>query len=138
MRRAVLQGLGDGDGSASVQGNYVCISSKCNKRFIHDLFDSFGIKTRTAPRDVVTTGTDEAKKAALVPPFRYSTERLVASRRIVARIENRRRVREEPLRNKEIGFILNMKHRGLTSWEVSEAFFDEFGSAVDHRTIERV
>lgn len=138
MRKAVLQGLGDGDGSASVQGNYVCVSSKCNKQFIRKLVESFGVSIRLTDTDVVTTGMDEAKKAAQIPPFRYSESRLEACRRIVKRVEGKRSIRDDPLEHEEVDFILAMKERGYSSWEISEAFFDEFGSAVEHRTIGNV
>ncbi len=138
MRRAVLQGLGDGDGSASVQGNYVCISSKHNKQFIQRLLQTFGVKTRLTEKDVWTTGMVEAKKAAQIPPFRYAKTRLEASDRMVRRIDARRRVRDDPLKPEESKFILSMKRKGMTVWETNERFFDEFGTAIHKSVIERL
>jgi len=83
MRRAIVQGLGDGDGSASVEGKYICISSKSNKNFIERLLQSFDLKTRRTEGDVFTAGITEAKKAAQIPPFRYATSRLDAAERIL-------------------------------------------------------
>ena len=138
MRRAVLQGLGDGDGSASVQGNYICISSKNNKQFIEKLIQTFGVKTRLARKDVVTTGMAEAKKAAQIPPFRYAKTRLEASKRMTRRIDAKRRVRDNPLKPKEIEFILSMKREGMTAWKANEAFFDKFGTAIHNEVIKRL
>lgn len=137
MRRAVLQGLGDGDGSASVQGNYVCISSKNNKQFIQRLLQTFGVKTRITDKDVWTTGMAEAKKAAQIPPFRYAKTRLEASGRMVRRIDAKRRVRDDPLKPEEIKFILSMKREGMTAWEANEAFFDRFGTAINKSVVKR-
>ncbi len=137
MRRFVLQGLGDGDGSASVQGNYICISSKNNKQFIEKLIQTFDVKTRLAPKDVVTTGMAEAKKAAQIPPFRYAKTRLEASGRMARRIEAKRRVRDDPLKPEEIKFILSMKREGMTAWEANEAFFDRFGTAINKSVVKR-
>jgi hypothetical protein len=138
MRRAVLQGLGDGDGSASVRGNYICISSKNNKQFVEKLIRSFGVKTRLAENDVFTTGMNEAKQAAQIPPFRYASSRLESSERMVRRIDARRRVRDNPLRPEEIKFIQAMKGKGMTSWEANEAFFNEFGTALNQGVVKRI
>ncbi len=138
LRRAVLQGLGDGDGSASVQGNYICISSKCNKDFIEKLLQSFGLKTRRTDCDVVTAGMAEAKKAAQIPSFRFASTRLEASKRIVNRINGFRRVREYPLNQDEIKFIIDMKGKGMTVWEANEAFFDKFHTAIHKSVVEKL
>jgi hypothetical protein len=138
LRRAVLQGLGDGDGSASIQGNYVCISSKHNKDFIERLLQSFGVNTRRTPKDVVTTGMVEAKKAARIPPFRFASSRLQACERMVRRIDAPRRVRNNPLQPEETDFLLSMKKKGMTAWQASEAFFDRFGTAIHKAVVERV
>ncbi|MFW9889095.1 MAG: LAGLIDADG family homing endonuclease [Candidatus Thorarchaeota archaeon] len=138
MRRAVLQGLGDGDGSASVQGNYVCISSVNNKQFVERLLQSFGISTRRTERDVVTSGTAEAIKAAQIPLFRYSSSRLDSSKRILQRNEAKRSVRDSPLKSEEITYIIEMKRKGMTAWQATEAFFDHSGTAIDKRVVERI
>jgi hypothetical protein len=138
LRKPFLQGLGDGDGSASVQGNYIDISSLYNQDFIEKLLQSFGVRTRRAPKDIVTTGMSEAKKAAQIPPFRYASSRLEAAERIINRIDNPRRVRENPLDREEIEFISAAKERGLTAWQTSEAFFDEFKTALSIQVIKRL
>jgi hypothetical protein len=138
MRRAVLQGLGDGDGSASVQGNYICVSSKNNKQFIEKLIQTFGVTTRTTRKDVWTTGMAEAKKAAQIPPFRYAKTRLEASDRMMRRIDARRRVRDNPLKPEEIEFILSMKRESMTAWDANEAFFDRFGTVINDKVIKRL
>ena len=138
MRRAFLQGLADGDGSTSVKGRYLAITSVNNKEFIHKLMRSFDIETRYAPKDVVTSGMREAKKAAQIPMFRYAKSRLDASNRMIERIDNRRDTRIEPLEAHETKFILSLKKQGLSDWDTSKAFLDQFGTAIDERLVKRL
>ncbi len=121
-----------------MEGRYLAISSVYNKVFVHKLLNSFSIETRDAPKDVVTSGMLEAKKAAQIPMFRYAKSRLDASNRVIKRVDNRRNTRIEPLKEHEIKFILSMKKKGLSDWETSEAFLDKFGNVIDKRVIKRL
>jgi hypothetical protein len=135
MRRAFLQGVGDGDGSASAKGRYLCISMVRNHAFMSALLGTFGVVTRNAPCDIVTKGGEAAKTAALIPMFRFASGRLQESERVFKRLQFKRSVRRQPLNPEELSFISSMHDRGMSEWDISEAFLDRFGSAVHERVI---
>ena len=135
IRKAFLQGLSDGDGSVSLKGRYICITTWDNQKFVRDLFKTFDVDARINGIDVVTRGMAQARKAALIPAFRYAKSRLHASERLAEMIEMKRSIRNEPFRPKEIAFVKSMSKRGHTPWDVSQAFLDRFGCFVNERTI---
>ncbi len=138
MRIAFLQGLADGDGSASTKGKYLCITTKHNQNFVKELLSSLGVNCRITRTDVVTSGYSAAVAAARLPMFRFAEGRVNSSKRVVEMILATRHVGRHPLNPKELNFIINEWKRGLSSFDICEKFFDKFGTSIHHSTIERI
>ncbi|MDF1541048.1 MAG: hypothetical protein P1Q69_19280, partial [Candidatus Thorarchaeota archaeon] len=130
-----LQGLSDGDGSASFKGKYLCITSKHNQEFIKDLFRSLNVIARITGTDIVTSGYEQAKRAARLPMFRFSDERLESSKKMVKMIDSKRDIMKNPALPHEIDFMVKKWKEGMSLYDIHVATFDEFGTTIDRRTI---
>ncbi len=136
LRVSFAQGWSDGDGSVSPRGRYFCITTTKNQKFVSDLLNSLGIDTRINGSDVFTSGVENAVKASDIPMFRYASGRKDASDKMVKMIDSTRSVKRNPFTNKELEHMVQLRKSGLSWFDIHEAMFDKFGTAVHRGTIE--
>ena len=130
--------VSDGDGSASIKGKYLCITSKSNTEFVKKLFGTFDVKARITGSDIIPSGYIETKKAADIPIFRFSTERLQNSMKIVKMIDAQRDIRKNPALPQEVDFMVKKWNEGLSFLDIHVAVFDKFGTTINRYTIEKL
>jgi hypothetical protein len=139
LRAAFLQGLSDGDGGVSTRGYYYTISTHSNHELVRRLLDSFGVETYESRTYVRTSGFDEVKRAAEIPPFRYAKERQEALDKTVKMIDARRRFwRSHPPSEREVKFMSNLRGQGISYGEIGEKLYDKFGYTLDPRDIRKI
>ena len=138
MRIAFLQGLSDGDGSASYKGDYFSVSTHSNARFVRALLESLGLETYTSKTYVRTKGICSLRGATLLPPFKHATARQLNLEKAVAMFDaTRRRIRSNPPTAGEVEFMTKLAREELSFGTIRERLHDRYGYTLDPRDIQR-
>ena len=137
LRRALLQGICDGDGFVALPSQQVCIATHSKQAFIQKLFSSFGIESTSQSDRVQVCRCDSILKLAELPMFRYARSRSESLDEVSRMIRARR---EKPLGSRlshdEIHFASHLRKEGLSYGEITRVLFRQYGNSWDLSTVE--
>jgi hypothetical protein len=131
---AFLQGISDGDGSASFKNQNVVITSKANVDFFVGLLESMGIEPTCSNIRVIINKSDSIQKLNEFPMFRYASERKEQLSHIVALLSSIKYGISEKTRRS----ILELDSEGFSSGEIAEKLWLEHSIAIRSSTIRSI
>ncbi|MBI2106462.1 hypothetical protein HYT57_00615 [Candidatus Woesearchaeota archaeon] len=130
FRRAFLQGLCDGDGSAH---NFWRVEISCdpNQEFVLELLDTFNIKAYIDKDAVCIAHFDSLLACQTLPIFRSALGRLKKLQKINKMIKNKTIIYSNEVKEK----ILTLKKQSYSGGQISEYLFDSQGIGISPNTI---
>lgn len=135
FRKCFLQGLFDGDGSASLGGWYISNSCHPNQDLIKEILKTFRIKCHINSDGVVISENRSILTASKIPLFKNATGRLTKMLDLCEMINNSARIRE--IDDKIADRIRILANNGLKSNSISERIFYEYKKGIRPSSISR-
>jgi len=136
-RRALIQGIADGDGYVSVNSQYAALSTKVNQPFFGKLLRSFDIESLETKKDVLIKQTESILRFAEIEPFNQALSRKNDLEELEALVRNRK---AKPIGShvsqREIDFAQRLRSKGKSYGEITRLLYREFGISWDISTIE--
>ncbi|MFW9889982.1 MAG: LAGLIDADG family homing endonuclease, partial [Candidatus Thorarchaeota archaeon] len=136
-RVAFLQGLADGDGSASIRQFRVNIGTVTNHDFILRLLSTFGLHTSIEKTKVRVDRYDDILKAKGLPFFKHAISRkegLDELSKIITRLDRS----HGKVDSKDLKLVLELYHRGYSCGEIVEKLWLDYGIARSRKSIEGI
>ena len=128
LRTAFLQGLSDGDGHTDTTNGSFSISTHSNHEFVSKLLKSFGIRTTQTETYVRTKNREDFLKVSEVHPYKYARTRQEEMVDAIQKIEStRRNLSSNPLTDREIDRILELRNQGLSYGDIRNSIYNEHG-----------
>lgn len=131
---AFLQGVSDGDGSASLKGQNAAITSKANVDFLVGLLRSVGIEPTSSDIRVFINKKDSIQKLNKFPMFRYASERKENLSQIATLLSSMKYGISEKTKK----LILELDTEGFSSGEITEKLWLEHTIAIRSGTIRSI
>ncbi|MFW9890173.1 MAG: LAGLIDADG family homing endonuclease, partial [Candidatus Thorarchaeota archaeon] len=136
-RVAFLQGVADGDGSASIRQFRVNIATVTNHDFFSRLLSRFGLHTSIEKTKVRVDRYDDILKAQRLPFFKHATVRQKGLDELSKLIEALD-VSHGPVPDEEIILIMSLHRQGYSRGEITEKLWHEYGLARSRKSIEGI
>jgi len=135
FRKAFIQGICDGDGSAH---NFRRVEISCdpNQKFIIELLKTFKIKSRIDGDSVVIINNTSLLRASEIPVFMHAKGRVHKLDKIRKMIQNP----QKPGNGSNVKIrerIIELRKQGYSAGTISETIFDEFGKGIHPSSIYR-
>jgi len=136
-RRALIQGIADGDGYVSVNSQYAALSTKVNQPFFGKLLKSFDIESLETKKDVLIKQTESILRFAEIEPFNQAISRKDALEELRNLVSDRKaKTIGSRISRKEIDFAQSLRSKGKSYGEITRLLYREFGISWDISTIE--
>lgn len=130
-----LQGISDGDASASCKGHALQIHTYTNQKFYKRLLASLGIASYTSTTYVGIGQKESIRLAEQLPMFRYASSRQENLSKLILMLDSHNWSR---ISDTEEAFILNLHNQGFRVGEIIERMWDELGRSRRRTTIYKV
>ncbi|MDF1539449.1 MAG: hypothetical protein P1Q69_11165 [Candidatus Thorarchaeota archaeon] len=122
-RLALLQGLADGDGWASIQNQYIGIATAVNQAFMKKLFSSLGIGSRTYSKRVQSDKKEDIKKARKLPMFKHAFTRQDNLRALDKMLDS---MKGNRMSESEKAIIIKLHKRGFRVGKIVEILWRKY------------
>ena len=132
---SLLQGIADGDASASFQGQFLQIHTYTNQEFYKLLLTSLGIKSYYSTTYVGIGAKESIRLAEKLPLFRHATSRQGNISKLIQMLDSHDWTR---ITQKEEEFILKLHNQGYRVGEIIEKLWDKFGRTRRRTTVYKV
>ncbi len=123
-KKSFLQGVADGDGSASVTDWRIQIRTKNNSSFFRRLFKGMNISSRCTDGKTVVSKYADVIRAIDLPIFRFAKGRAYCGNKIKSMILARSR--RNAMGMEQINFVFRMFDSGHSIGTISSRFYDRF------------
>jgi len=136
-RRALTQGIADGDGYVSVNSQYAALSTKVNQSLFRKLLRSFNIESSETKKDVRILKTDSILRFAEIEPFKQAISRKNDLEELKNLIKDRKaKDVDSHISKREIDYALDLRSKGKSFGEITKLLYRDFGISWDISTIE--
>ena len=132
LRVALLRGIADGDGFASIRSFHTGISTKVNKPFIGKLLKSMDIKSGRYSNGVNILTTDAIRRAEAIKIFLAAEGKTRRLTELVAMLDS---MVHRKIQGEEKDTIIQLHRRGLTDGQITSTLWAEYGIARRPTTI---
>ncbi len=129
---ALIQGIVDGDGFASIPASRAGIGSKMNTIFLIWLLKSVDIESRAYQTGIEISKTEAIRNASELPLFKNATEKQAKLDELVKMLNSMER---KPISGAEAKEIRQLSEEGFSDGEVTEYLWKQFGIARRPTTI---
>jgi hypothetical protein len=126
IKLAFLQGISDGDGSASLSDWRVQIRTKFNASFLKELLFSLGIESRVTEGKAVISKFDEVIKCSKLPFFRHAESRSL-NLKIIRRLLGFRNKESDLNDMKLLNYIFSLYAKGCGKVKINLMIANKFG-----------
>jgi len=137
-RVALLQGIADGDGCASIRSFNAFISSQTNQSFLVRLLGSFGIQARPTSHSLEIENKKSIRKANALPLFKHALGRQETLTQLVDMFHWAKQWGSKRIPPEEIKVIMNLYNQGFSSGQITEALWSRLGVARHPSSIRRI
>lgn len=129
---SLLQGISDGDASASFQGQVLQIHTYTNQELYKRLLTSLGIISYSTATAVGIAEKKSIRLAEQLPMFRHASSRQSNISKLVQMLDSHNWSR---ITHEEEEFILNLHNQGYRVGEIIEELWEKFGRTRRRTTI---
>jgi hypothetical protein len=132
---SLLQGICDGDASASFQGQFLQIHTYTNQDFYKRLLESLGIRSYSTRNAVGISEKKSIQRMEQLPMFRHASSRQSNLSKLVRMLDSHDWSR---ITNEEEKFILELHNQGYRVGMIIEKLWDKFKRTRRRITIYKV
>lgn len=138
FRLKFLQGLNDGDGSASIKDQTLSNTCGPNIPFVRQLLQTFKIGSSKDSQRIKITRQECIMLAAKLPFFLHATERQRNADKLAEMMRIRREENPRFIPKEVIAEVHRLKRQGLSNGTIAEQVFDKFRVSYDKRRIDYI
>ncbi len=135
FRKAVLNGIYDGDGCVYERGWQITNACGPNQVFLQKLLWTFNIKSKIRGPKVIIETKEDLRKASELYLFRYSLYRIEKSKKLIRMLKNSKYIHSHKDYQKIIARILELNSLGYKPRDIPSEIFNEFSVDIHPRRI---
>ena len=132
LRAALLRGIADGDGFATIRSFHAGIGTKANKPFIGKLLKSMGIKSGRYSNGVSILTNDAIRRAEAIRMFLIAEGKMGRLTELVAMLDS---MVHRKIQGEEKDVIIRLHKDGLTDGQITSMLWADYGIARRPTTI---
>ncbi len=134
-RVSLLQGISDGDASASFQAQFLQVHTYTNQEFYKHLLDSLGIRSYSSTKYVGISEKKSIRLAEQLPMFRHASSRQENISKLIQMLNSHNWSRITP---EEGEFILKLHNQGYRVGLIIEKLWEKFRRTRRRSTIYKI
>ena len=127
IRLGFLQGLADGDGSASVKTQKLTIACGCNNQFVQSLLKASDIYCTECGHQIVVARRESILRAVTLPLFKHAQGRQRNAQKIAMMLRGREKQKRSSVPKEVAAQMLDLREHGKSYGEIAEMVFDRHG-----------